>query len=67
MGKANGAKTTHIRNLIPRRQYKERGQLSSRVDQRGLLLEKKKDYKKRTLDFKQKREIVCKFSNKMLN
>ena len=58
-----GAKSTHIRNVLPRRMYKERGQLSGRMN-RGKLLEKKKDYKKRTVDFKEKRGIINKLSLK---
>ena len=62
MGKS-GAKTTQIRNVLPRRMYKERGQLEGRKG-RGILLEKKKDYKKRTTDFKQKHSIIKKLGLK---
>ena len=50
MGK--GAKTTKIRNVLPRKMYKERGQLKSR-EHLGML-EKHKDYIKRSKDFKNK-------------
>lgn len=58
MGKAGGAKTTLIRNVLPRKMYKERGQLGARK-QLGLL-EKKKDYKRRSADFKQKHAVISK-------
>ena len=50
MGK--GAKNTQIKNVLPRRMYKERGQLAKR-EHLGIL-EKKKDYKRRSKDFKNK-------------
>ena len=56
-------KTSQIRNLIPRRQYKERGQLEARKHM-GLLLEKHKDYKKRSANFKQKDRVIKKLSEK---
>ena len=57
MGKG-GAKTTQIKNLLPRRMYKERGQLAKR-EHLGIL-EKKKDYKRRSKDFKNKDKIISK-------
>ena len=57
MGKGN--KTTQIRNVLPRRMYKERGQLSHR-EHLGIL-EKRKDYKRRSDNFKQKDRIISKF------
>ena len=56
MGKGN--KTTQIRNVLPRRMYKERGQLSHR-EHLGIL-EKRKDYKRRSDNFKQKDKIISK-------
>lgn len=54
MGKGN--KSTQIRNVLPRRMYKERGQLS---DRKHLgILEKRKDYKRRSSDFKHKDKII---------
>lgn len=44
-------KTTKVKNLLPRRMYKERGQLQDRKHL-GLLLEKHKDYKKRSINYK---------------
>ena len=54
MGKGN--KSTQIRNILPRRMYKERGQLSDR--QHLGILEKRKDYKRRSNDFKHKDKII---------
>ena len=45
------------RNAIPRRMYRERGQVEGR-EHLGIL-EKKRDYKRRAKDFKQKKEIIC--------
>ena len=59
MGKGN--KTTQIRNVLPRRMYKERGQLSSR-EHLGIL-EKRKDYKRRSDNFKQKDKIISKWKH----
>ena len=56
MGK--GAKNTQIKNVLPRRMYKERGQLAKR-EHLGIL-EKKKDYKRRSKDFKNKDKIISK-------
>lgn len=56
MGKGN--KSTMIRNVLPRRMYKERGQLGHR-EHLGIL-EKKKDYKRRSDNFKQKNTIISK-------
>lgn len=56
MGKGN--KSTQIRNVLPRRMYKERGQLAHR--QHLGILEKHKDYKRRSNDFKQKDAIISK-------
>ena len=56
MGKGN--KTTQIRNVLPRRMYKERGQLAHR--QHLGILEKRKDYKKRSDNFKHKNKIISK-------
>ena len=47
-----GAKDTRIKNTLPRRMYKERGQLQRR-EHLGIL-EKRKDYQRRSKDFKQK-------------
>jgi hypothetical protein len=52
-------KTTKIKNLLPRRMYKERGQPQDRK-KLGILLEKKKDYKRRSLNFKQKDRVISK-------
>jgi len=46
------------KNAIPRRTYRERGQLKAR-EHLGLL-EKKRDYKRRAKDFQQKRHIISK-------
>jgi lactam utilization protein B len=61
MGKAGEMKnkTTSIRNLIPRRAYKERGQLEDRKHL-GIILEKHKDYKRRSQNFKQKDKVISK-------
>ena len=57
MGKGN--KSTQIRNVLPRRMYKERGQLA---DRKHLgILEKRKDYKRRSADFKHKDKIISKY------
>lgn len=50
-GSATGNKTTNIKNKLPRRMYKERGQLEDRKHL-GVLLEKSKDYKKRSANHK---------------
>lgn len=55
-------KTTRVKNLLPRRMYKERGQLQDRKHL-GVLLEKHKDYKKRSLNFKQKDAVISKLVN----
>lgn len=52
-------KTTRVKNLLPRRMYKERGQLSDRKHL-GILLEKKKDYKRRSTNYKQKDTVISK-------
>ena len=59
MGK--GAKTTKIKNTLPRRMYKERGQLGHR-EHLGIL-EKRKDYKRRSTDFKNKDKVLSKSKN----
>ena len=64
MGKT-GAKTTQIRNLLPRRMYKERGQLKHR-EHLGIL-EKRKDYKRRSRNFKDKDKIISKSTFKYSN
>ena len=56
-------RTTLIKNLLPRRMYKERGQLESRKHL-SLLLEKKKDYKKRSANFNQKNKVIKQLSLK---
>lgn len=56
-------KTTLIKNLIPRRQYKERGQLSGRKHL-GLLLEKTKDRRKRQQNFHHKDNLIKNLSVK---
>lgn len=56
MGKGN--KSTKIKNTLPKRMYKERGQLQRR-EHLGLL-EKRKDYKRRSNDFKNKASIISK-------
>ena len=53
-------KTTKVKNLLPRRMYKERGQLQDRKHL-GLILEKHKDYKRRSVNFKQKDKVISKF------
>jgi len=50
------------RNAIPRRMYRERGQLKSR-DHLGLL-EKKRDYKRRAKDYHSKENVIKKLSEK---
>jgi hypothetical protein len=42
--------------------YKERGQLQDRKHL-GLILEKHKDYKRRSLNFKQKDRVISKLNN----
>jgi len=54
-----GAKDSRIKNTLPRRMYKERGQLKRR-EHLGIL-EKKKDYQRRSKDFKQKKNIIRKY------
>ena len=54
------SKTTELKNTLPRRMYKERGQLQKR-EHLGIL-EKKKDYKRRSTDFKNKDKIISKYS-----
>lgn len=46
------------RNAIPRRMYRERGQLKAR-EHLGIL-EKKRDYKRRAKDFKGKVNVISK-------
>lgn len=58
-GNLTSNKTTMVKNLLPRRMYKERGQLQDRKHL-GLLLEKKKDYVKRSTNFKQKATVISK-------
>jgi len=60
-GSATGNKTTNIKNKLPRRMYKERGQLEDRKHL-GVLLEKSKDYKKRSANHKQKAAVINKLS-----
>ena len=55
-------KTTKVKNLLPRRMYKERGQLQDRKHL-GLILEKHKDYKRRSLNFKQKDRVISKLDD----
>ena len=55
-------KTTKMKNYIPRRTYRERGQLHRR--QHLGILEKKKDYRVRARDFKQKTETIKKLARK---
>lgn len=50
------------RNAIPRRMYRERGQLKSR-EHLGLL-EKKRDYKRRAKDYHSKEGVIKKLSEK---
>ena len=45
-----------IRNMIPRRKYKERGQLKRR-EKLGFL-EKKKDYKERAKNYHEKEKMM---------
>ena len=49
---------------IPKRTYRERGQLKSR-EHLGIL-EKKRDYKRRAKDFKKKSTVIKKLSEKAL-
>ena len=53
-------KTTKMKNYIPRRKYRERKQLSGR-EHLGML-EKKKDFLKRSKDHKQKDAVIKKLS-----
>ena len=55
-------KTTTMKNYIPRRTYRERGQLQ-RKKHLGIL-EKKKDYTRRAGDFKNKAETIKKLGEK---
>jgi len=55
-------KTTNVKNRLPKKMYKERGQLSDRKHL-GVLLEKKKDYQRRSANFKQKSRIIGKFAS----
>ena len=51
-----------MKNYIPRKTYRERGQLQRRKHLG--ILEKKKDYKRRSRDFKQKDETIKKLGQK---
>lgn len=62
---AKGAKPTKTRNVLPRKMYKERGQLSHRKHLG--ILEKRKDYKRRSNDFKNKNQIISKFAHMLLS
>ena len=62
MVKQSTAKTTRMKNYIPKRTYRERGQLSNRKHLG--ILEKKKDYQVRSKDFKAKDQIIKKLSLK---
>ena len=53
-----------MKNYIPRRTYRERGQLQRRKHLG--ILEKKKDYTRRARDFKQKDETIKKLSEKAM-
>ena len=55
-------KTTSMKNYIPRRMYRERGQLERR--QHLGILEKKKDYQVRAKDYKSKEAIIKNLSTK---
>ena len=55
-------KTTQMKNYVPRRMYRERGQLAAR--QHLGILEKKKDFQKRAKDFKQKTNVIKNLSMK---
>ena len=55
-------KTNAMKNYIPRRTYRERGQLTHRKNLG--ILEKKKDYLKRSRDFKNKDATIKKLSIK---
>ena len=55
---SKGNKSTKIKNTLPKRMYKERGQLQRR-EHLGML-EKRKDYQKRSNNFKQKAAIIKK-------
>jgi U3 small nucleolar RNA-associated protein 11 len=55
-------KTNAMKNYIPRRTYRERGQLTHRKNLG--ILEKKKDYLKRSRDFKNKDATIKKLSMK---
>ena len=53
-------KTTKMKNYIPRRMYRERGQPEKRKHLG--ILEKSKDYKRRAANFKQKDAVIKKLS-----
>ena len=55
-------KTTKMKNYIPRRTYRERGQLERR-SHLGIL-EKRKDYKARSNDYKSKEQLIKNLSMK---
>lgn len=53
-------KTTKMKNYIPRRMYRERGQPEKR--QHLGILEKNKDYRRRAANYKQKDSVIKKLS-----
>lgn len=55
-------KTTKMKNYIPRKMYRERGQLQRRKHLG--ILEKKQDYQARSRDYKQKDRIIKNLSLK---
>lgn len=52
-----------LKNVLPRRMYRERRQLKSR-EHLGLL-EKKRDYKRRAKDFQSKANVISKMDLKI--
>lgn len=55
-------KTNAMKNYIPKRTYRERGQLGRRAHLG--ILEKKKDYLVRSKDFHQKEQVIKNLSQK---